>query len=179
MVSNTTLSIEHEFPSRKTGLLFQIFPSSFVEFYENNRPRRSRCYLAMLFLWTNFLPSFRLSTRDISCHALGYWDPVKSYPSFVKCENDYQMIILFIRLSKSGVNRRKTEGGTIMTEYLPNLWVPSHFHLTFNTVTYIIHPRTDYWMFLYNEMLKVKLANTDVFHERCFQVLKNSQAIPT
>ena len=57
--------------------------------------------------------------------------------------SDYQNMVLI---------DGETEAGTIMTEYLPNLWVPSHFRFKmFNTVTY--YPSDTNYLFLYNQML--------------------------
>ena len=56
----------------------------------------------------------------MSCSGLK--DPVKSYPSFIKCENDYQLIIHDLSDYQNPVLiDGETEEGTIMTEYLPNL----------------------------------------------------------
>ena len=114
-------------------------------------PKTKQILLSNAFM--NNLPSFlplEHARRVMSCSGLLRPRKILSV-LIIKCENnDYQMIFPFIWLSKSGDG--ETEAGTIMTEYLPNLWVPSHFHLKmFNTVTY--YPSATDYLFLYNQTL--------------------------
>ena len=114
-------------------------------------PKTKQTLLSNAFM--NNRPSFlplEHARHIMSCSGLK--DPVKSYSSFIKCENDYQLIILFIWLSKSGVNRRRNRGGNnydgVFAKFMSSVPFPLK---DVNTVTYY-QSDTDY-LFLYNQML--------------------------
>ena len=115
-------------------------------------PKTKQILLSNAFI--NNLPSFlplEHARRVMSCSGLLRPRKILSVLIIVKTTiikwfsylSDYQNPVLI---------DGETEAGTIMTEYLPNLWVPSHFHLKmFNTVTY--YPSATDYLFLYNQTL--------------------------
>ena len=116
-------------------------------------PKTKQIFLSNAFM--NNLPSFlplEHARHVMSCSGLIRPRKILSV-LIIKCENnDYQMVILFIWLSKSGVNRRRNRGWNnydgVFAKFMSSVPFPLK---DVNTVTY--YPSDTDYLFLYNQML--------------------------